>query len=371
MSIEARFLLERTGGDPFRLDLTLSLPATCTGIVGPSGSGKTTLLRCVAGLERAARGQLSVQGEVWQDQHARLPTHRRAIGYVFQESSLFPHLSVRDNLRFGLQRIAEAERRIKWDDAIALLGVGGLLARDPESLSGGERQRVAIARALLTSPKLLLLDEPLASLDMESRAQILDYLEAVQRTLAIPTLYVTHAPNELARVADYLVLLAAGKLVAAGPLNELMTRPDLALSQREEAGAVLEAVVDHHDPQHHLTYLRVVEAREQNEAREQKREALLAISRRALAPQARTRLLVRARDVGLARARPVESSINNVLEVSVTGMHADRDPAYRLITLDLSGQALLARITALSVAQLALSPGVRLFALIKSASLVE
>jgi molybdate transport system ATP-binding protein len=272
--------------------------------------------------------------------------------------------------------VPEAARRVRFAEAVSLLGVDSLLARDPTSLSGGERQRVAIARALLTSPKLLLLDEPLASLDLSARAQILTYLEAVQRTLALPMLYVTHTPNELTRIAAHVVLLEAGKLVAAGPLAELMARPDLALGQREDAGAVLDATLDHHDEQHHLSYLRVVDAREQDRgargsAREHDRGTLLAISRRALAPGSATRLFVRARDVSLARTRPVDSSINNMLEVSVSGVHADRDPAYRLIRLDLSGSPLLARITALSVEQLALAPGMRVVALIKSASLVE
>ncbi len=370
MSIEARFALERRGAGqlgsraeprastPFSLDLTLSLPAQCVGIVGASGSGKTTLLRCIAGLERRARGALSVQGEVWQDERTFLPTHRRSLGYVFQESSLFPHLSVRDNLRFGERRVPAAARRVRFDDAVSLLGVDTLLARAPSSLSGGERQRVAIARALLTSPKLLLLDEPLASLDLPARAQILSYLEAVQRALALPMLYVTHAPNELTRIAAHVVLLEAGRLVAAGPLQALMARPDLSLGQREDAGAVLDATLDHHDQRHHLSYLRV-------------HDALLAISQRSLAPGSATRLFVRARDVSLARARPLESSINNVLEVGISGVHPDRDPAYRLVTLDLSGSPLLARITALSVEQLALTPGARVYALIKSASLIE
>jgi molybdate transport system ATP-binding protein len=204
----------------------------------------------------------------------------------------------------------------------------------------------------------LLLDEPLASLDLESRAQILPYLEAVQRALSVPMLYVTHAPNELARIAQQVVLLSAGRVSAEGALNELLTRPDLALSHREDAGAVLDARVEEHDEAHALTYLRVHDAR-------------LVISRRALALGADTRVLVRARDVSLARVRPVQSSINNVLEVLVREVHEDRDPAYRLVTLDLAGHTLLSRVTWLSVEQLALAPGLHIFALIKSAALVE
>jgi molybdate transport system ATP-binding protein len=359
MSIEARFMLARPrASDGLRLDLSLSLPSACVGIVGPSGSGKTTLLRCIAGLEPNAHGTLSVHGELWQDAHTSLPSHRRSLGYVFQEPSLFPHLSVRDNLRFGQRRVPKAEQRIGWDDAVSLLGVESLLTRDPGSLSGGERQRVAIARALLTSPKLLLLDEPLASLDLESRAQILPYLEAVQRALSVPMLYVTHAPNELSRIASHVVLLADGKVKAVGPLNELLTRPDLPLSHRDDASAVLSARVEAHDTAHHLTYLQVHGGR-------------LAISRRALAVGDETRLVVRARDVSLARVRPSQTSINNVLEVRVQGVHEDGDPAYRLVTLDLAGSRLLARITCLSVEQLALAPEQPVFALIKSAALVE
>jgi molybdate transport system ATP-binding protein len=370
MSITLRFALERDvllakktarfdqKADPFRLDVELSVPKGCVGVVGASGSGKTTLLRCIAGLEPSARGTLRVHDAIWQDERVFLPVYRRSVGYVFQEPSLFPHLSVRENLLFGQRRVPAEERRISFDDAVALLGAEPLLARDPSSLSGGERQRVAIARALLTSPKLLLLDEPLASLDIESRAQILPYLEGVQRALSVPMLYVTHSPNELARIAQRVVLLAAGRVEAEGPLNELLTRPDLGLSQREDAGAVLDAKVEEHDAHHHLTYLRVQGAR-------------VLISRRALAVGEATRLLVRARDVSLAREKPVATSINNVLEVSVRGVHDDRDPAYRLVTLDLAGSTLLARITALSLHQLGLKPGERVFALVKSAALIE
>lgn len=359
MSIEARFVLQRAGQPaPFRLDVKLDLPAQCVGLVGASGSGKTTLLRCIAGLERAQHGSLTVLGQVWQDERVFLPTYRRSLGFVFQEASLFPHLSVRDNLRFGLLRIARAEQRVRFDDAVELLGVGALLARSSATLSGGERQRVAIARALLTSPQLLLLDEPLASLDLESRAQILSYLEAVQRTLSIPMLYVTHAPNELSRIAEHVVLLANGRVAAQGGLNELLTRPDLPLSHRDDAGAVLSVRVEEHDAVHHLTYLGVAGAR-------------IAISQRALPIGRATKLLVQARDVSLARVRPRESSINNVLEVQVRGVHADRDPAHRLVTLALGEELLLARVTLLSVELLKLREGERVFALIKSAALVE
>jgi molybdate transport system ATP-binding protein len=359
MSIEARFLLARAGGaQPFTLDVDLRLPAQGVGIVGASGSGKTTLLRCIAGLERPSQGRLVVNGETWHNERVWLPVHRRALGYVFQESNLFPHLSVRDNLLFGFERIASAERKVSFDTAVALLGIEPLLARPTPTLSGGERQRVAIARALLTSPRLLLLDEPLASLDLESRAQILPYLEQVQRALKIPLLYVSHAPGEVARIAEHGVVLARGKVLASGPLNQLLTDVRLPLSQRDDAGAVLSAEVEAHDETHHLTYLRVAGGR-------------LGISRRRLALGERTKVQVHARDVSLSLVAPSQSSISNVLSVTVLGVHGERDPAHRLVQLDLAGQMLLARVTGWSVEQLQIRPGLQLFAQVKSVALLE
>ncbi len=186
----------------FLLEADLTLPGRgVTALFGPSGSGKTTLLRCVAGLARAA-GRVEINGECWQDDALRLflPTHRRALGYVFQEASLFAHLSVRANLEFGLKRIPAAERKVGWDAALELLGIGHLLERGTQALSGGERQRVAIARALLTSPRLLLMDEPLAALDAKRKQEILPYLERLHDELAIPVLYVSHSPDEVAHV---------------------------------------------------------------------------------------------------------------------------------------------------------------------------
>jgi molybdate transport system ATP-binding protein len=350
VSIEARFLLRRPlpgGGadaaaaEHFALDVDLRLPAEGVGIVGASGSGKTTLLRCIAGLERPEL----------------LPVHRRAIGYVFQEASLFPHLSTRDNLRFGFERVPAHARKVTFDSAVALLGIGPLLSRRTHNLSGGERQRVAIARALLTSPSLLLLDEPVASLDLASRAQILDYLEAVQRELAVPLLYVSHVPAEVARIADHAALLEHGKALASGALNDVFTNPALPLSRREDAAAVLEAQVERHDDAHHLTHLRVA-------------GGSLSVSRRALPTGARTKVQIHARDVSLSLVAPTHSSIVNVLSVRVRAIHPEADPAHRLIELDLAGQTMLARITGWSVEQLGIRPEVQAFAQIKGVALV-
>jgi len=355
VTLDARFLLEQGS---FTLDVDLTLPAGCTGIVGASGSGKTSLLRCIAGLVRAQVGKLHVNGEVWQDERTFLPTQRRRLGYVFQEPSLFPHLSVRENLNFGLSRVPVGERKLSYADAVSLLGIEPLLTRRPDQLSGGERQRVAIARALLTSPQLLLMDEPLASLDLASRAQILPYFEAVQRALSIPVLYVTHAPFELARLASHVVLLQAGRLLASGALNDVITRPDLPLSHLEDAGAVLSAQVVEQNDAYHLTLLRVG-------------SSTLSIARRQLRIGESTKLHVRARDVSLTLERPSGTSISNVLPAQVLGIFAERDPAHRLVQLQVEGSVLLARITHFSLDQLRLTPGLHVFAQVKSVALVE
>jgi molybdate transport system ATP-binding protein len=207
----------------FRLDAELTLPAAgVTAIVGPSGSGKTTLLRCIAGLTRLD-GRLSVNGEPWQDERRFLPPHRRAVGFVFQEASLLPHLSVRQNLLFGFRR-AGGEPRIKVDEVVSLLGVEPLLDRPPGRLSGGERQRVAIGRALLSQPELLLMDEPLSSLDADSKAEILPYLASLHRALSIPILYVSHDPAEVARLAQSVLRMEHGRVLGEAQAGDELKR---------------------------------------------------------------------------------------------------------------------------------------------------
>jgi molybdate transport system ATP-binding protein len=217
VSIRARFRLPYPA---FTLDVDVDLPGGgITAVFGRSGSGKTTLLRCIAGLEPTADGLLTVNGETWQDGARRLPVHRRSLGYVFQEARLFPHLSVAANLDFGRRRIAERERRVSLTQAVELLGIAHLLERRPERLSGGERQRVAIARALATSPRLLLMDEPLAALDHARKQEILPYLERLHDELEIPVLYVSHSPDEVARLADQIVVMDDGPRRRAGPAD--------------------------------------------------------------------------------------------------------------------------------------------------------
>ena len=226
LAIEASLRLSRPG---FSLDVNLSLPAQgVTVLLGPSGCGKTTVLRCLAGLERA-QGRVCVAGETWQDDERglHLPTHRRPLGMVFQEASLFAHLSVQDNLLYGFRRVPAAQRRIQPDRAIARLGIDHLMGRQPPGLSGGERQRVAIARALLTSPALLLMDEPLSALDAARKAEVLPYLAALGGS-GVPIVYVTHALDEAARLADHLVLMREGRTELAGPAVAVMSRADTA-----------------------------------------------------------------------------------------------------------------------------------------------
>lgn len=239
--MKVTFQLRR--GD-FTLDTTFVLPDQgVTAIFGRSGCGKTSLLRCMAGLEPEARGQLQIAGQVWQAGVRSLPTHQRALGYVFQEASLFAHLTVEQNLRYGWRRVARERRRVEWQPTIELLGLASLLHHYPDQLSGGQRQRVAVGRALLASPDLLLMDEPLASLDSTSKADILPYLERLHQSLAIPVVYVSHSQDEVLRLADQLVLMDNGQVQAQGPVADVFTRLDMPLAHSPGATALLEGLL--------------------------------------------------------------------------------------------------------------------------------
>lgn len=356
--LQARFRL--THGN-FLLDVELDLPGRgVTALFGPSGSGKTSLLRCVAGLEHAEQGYLHVNGELWQDsahQHFLAP-HQRALGYVFQEASLFEHLSVRRNLEYGLKRVAAQQRRVALDQALELLGIAHLLERMPARLSGGERQRVAIARALLTSPRLLLLDEPLAALDLKRKGEILPYLERLQAELEIPMLYVSHSPDEVARLADHVVMLEQGQVLASGPIHDVLSRLDLPLAQGEDAGVVIEGQVSAYDADYQLLSLRFPAS-----------EQLVQIAH-PLVPTGRIlRFKVQARDVSLALEKPRHSSILNLLPVTVQAQAPADNAAHVLVRLDMQGTPLLARITRYSRDQLGLHEGQPLWAQIKSVAL--
>lgn len=359
-SITARIRLAR---DDFTLDVDLQLPGRgITALFGHSGSGKTSCLRCLAGLERAASAYIEVNGEVWQDSSRSffLPPHLRPLGYVFQEASLFAHLSVRGNLEFGWRRIAPAERKVSVEQASRLLGIGHLLERTPATLSGGEAQRVGIARALLSSPRLLLMDEPLAALDGPRKREILPYLERLHDELDIPVVYVSHAQDEVARLADHLVLLEQGRATASGPIGETLARLDLSLAQGEDAGVVIEGQVVGHDPRYDLLDLRLPGSA----------APLLRIAHPAHSPGSTLRVKVQARDVSLTLDADSTSSILNRLAVRVLQIQAAENPAHVLVSLDANGTALLARITRYSADQLDVHPGQALIAQIKSVALL-
>jgi len=351
----------------FSLDVCLRLPGKGVSVLlGPSGCGKTTILRALAGLEHP-QGRVALNGLVWQDDQAGgvfVPTHQRAIGYVFQEASLFPHLSVQGNLDYGRRRIPRDQQHVSLDEAVNLLGIEHLLDRRPDRLSGGERQRVAIARALLTSPRLLLMDEPLSALDPARKAEILPYLERLNHQMGLPVVYVTHSHDEAARLADYLVLMQSGRVLASGPANELMSRLDLPLSQADDASAILEARVAEHDHAYGQSRLDVAGL-----------PLWVGTSRAAVGEPVRARVM--ARDVSVVLARPVGSSIVNILPARIEAL---RDDGPDTVTLQLrlvsEGAAsgltpmLLARITRRSCDALRLRPGLSLFAQIKGVALM-
>jgi molybdate transport system ATP-binding protein len=357
--IEARLKIAYSG---FSLDVDLHLPGRgVSALYGHSGSGKTTCLRCIAGLERAEQGFVQINDEIWQDSDNGIfvPPHKRALGYVFQEASLFPHLSVLANLQFGLKRIAKSQRRVDLAQATELLGIGHLLERHPQHLSGGERQRVGIARALLTSPKLLLMDEPLAALDSQRKSEILPYLQRLHDELDIPVLYVSHAQDEVARLADHLVLLSDGKALASGPIGETLARLDLPMAMGDDAGVIIEGQVSAYDAQYQLLSLQLP-ATEMN----------IRVTHEPMTVGQALRCKVHARDISLALNNDASSSILNRLPVTVVSEQAADNAAHVLIRLDAGGTPLLARITRYSRDHLAIHPGQQLWAQIKAVAVL-
>lgn len=344
----------------FRFDVQLELPEKgVTALFGSSGSGKTTCLRLLSGLERGA-GRLRVLGQLWQDDARRIfvPPHERALGYVFQEASLFSHLSVRENLAYAEKRRRASARAQSFAAVSAMLELTPLLSRTPGTLSGGERQRVALARALLSGPRLLLLDEPLAALDDARKAEVFPYLERLRDELSIPMLYVSHTLAEVARLADHLVLLERGSVVAAGPSVELLSRLDLPLAGGEQAGVVIEARVAEHDAQHQLSRLDFT-------------GGALWVSRVERPLGAALRAHVLARDVSIALGPPGPSSILNILPAEVAEL-CDLGPDRVNVRLKLgeAGVALLSRVTRRSREALRLAPGSQVYAQVKSVAVL-
>ncbi|WP_426190569.1 molybdenum ABC transporter ATP-binding protein [Massilia sp. DWR3-1-1] len=348
----------------FSMQLELTLPARgVSALFGHSGSGKTTVLRAIAGLDRHAGGQVVVNGDTWQDERRGVfvPPHRRSIGYVFQEASLFSHLSVAGNLEFARKRAGGtlADSAAALARAIDLLGIGHLLARRATGLSGGERQRVAIARALLTRPRLMLLDEPLASLDGKRKEEVLPYLESMQRELGIPMVYVSHSTEEVARLADHVVLLEAGKVITSGPAAQTLARLDVSMALSEDAGMVVDGISDGYDAPYGLLRLRVGS------------HGAMFVAHAPVADGASVRLRVLARDVSLTLSAHGDSSIMNQLRAQVVATWPASDAAHVVVRLDAGGAPLLARITRRSHDQLGLTAGLTVWAQVKATALLS
>jgi len=337
----------------FALEVRETIDLTgITALFGPSGSGKTTLLRIISGLETAAVGDVTFGGERWQTPGLRVPPHKRRVGYVFQDGRLFPHLTVAGNLTFGVGRRPErADAPVRFDDVVAALDLGPLLSRRPASLSGGEQQRVAIGRALLASPRLLLMDEPMSSLDVRRKAEILPYIERLPEAFGLPVLYVTHSVDEVARLASSVVLLADGRIVGRGPVAEILERIDLwPVTGRLDAGTLIEAVVD--ETRAGMASLVLGEQR-------------LRVPLAGAPVGTKMRLRIHARDVAIATERPRAISIRNVLEAEILSVDF-HGPVYVELLLDVDGRHLRSRITRDAFDELGLDVGRRVYALIKS-----
>ena len=342
----------------FALDAAFTAPGTgITALFGPSGCGKTTVLRCIAGLQQMADGFCRVNGEVWQDAATFRPTHRRALGYVFQEASLFPHLSVRRNLLYGAP--VAGNRNLGLDTIVELLGLTRLVDRAPHALSGGERQRVAIGRALLSQPGLLLMDEPLAALDRATKDEILPFLERLHGALSVPIVYVSHDMSEVERLADHLVLMQAGHVLASGPLRALQADPALPLMRARDAAASVDAVAESYDASYGMMAFAVAGGR-------------FLVPSPQLAPGLVQRLRINAGDVSLSRSLPHDSTITNVLPariLSATATSGHEITAVLGLGDNGTGARMLARITRRSWEMLALGEGQSVFAQVKAVAL--
>jgi len=342
-SLEAVFATDRPG---------------ITALFGPSGAGKSSIVQAIAGLVRPHAGRIALDGMTVFDseQNLDLPTRRRHIGYVFQDARLFPHLTVRDNLLFGARRRHVTEAAAKLEAMVELLGIGSLLHRRPHDLSGGERQRVALGRALLSDPQLLLLDEPLAALDQARRAEIMPYLERLRDESGVPMLYVSHAVDEVARLADDMVVIDRGRVVAQGSVFDIMARLDLfPLTGRFEGGAVIDCRIEAQDRDTHMTRLGFD-------------TGILWVPAIDGPVGAPIRVRVRARDVMLALVEPQQISANNVVAARVTEIRPDPG-AFVDVQLQCGHARLIARITHRSLARLGLRAGLTVYAVIKSVTI--
>lgn len=361
--LQTRFRLSNQQDQDY-LDVDCQLPSQgITAIFGHSGSGKTSLLRCIAGLEKAVNGQLIFNGETWQNESLFLATHQRPIGYVFQEASLFTHLSAEKNLAYAVKRCKDKISPDFYQKVIQVMGIGTLLKRMPNQLSGGEQQRVSIARALLIQPRLLLMDEPLAALDEERKQEILPYLEKLHQEFDFPILYVSHSMDEVARLADHILVLDQGKIIAEGPLTQVFSRIDLPKRLEQEIGVILEGKVIEKDTQWHL--MRVAFSA----GSDSPAEIWLSDSGESINQEVRIRIL--AKDVSLALSNHNDMSIVNRLQVQVTDINSDQDKGMSLVRLAMGENFLVAKLTEKSTHHLKLKLGMSIWAQIKSVAIVR
>jgi molybdate transport system ATP-binding protein len=350
----------------FQLNLDIQLPGQgITAIFGPSGSGKTTFLRAVAGLDKNPKGRIQIGTNIWQDtkQGVYLPTWQRPLGYVFQESSLLPHLSVTENLNFGLKRAlksassAQTEANKALQASVELLGIGSLLQRMPNELSGGERQRVAIARVIAMQPQLLLMDEPLASLDAARRQEIFPWLARLRDELKMPMLYVTHSAEEVTRLADHLVVLDQGHVKAQGSVSAVLTQVVNPVVVGEDAGALIAGCIGAVDAQWHLSRV------DFDGGCIWMRDAGLPVGKAV-------RIRILARDVSLATSEPTNTSIQNQLRGTIQSITSDAHPSQVMVVLKCGADEVLARVTKRAVDELSLQVGQYVWAQVKSVALV-
>ena len=352
--IECKLNIQLEG---FKLDAKFTIPDKgITVVFGPSGSGKTTLLRAIAGLERSDVGFLKVGDSIWQSNHNFVPTHKRQIGYVFQDAALFDHLNVEGNLNYVIKRKTGLTKDF-IDSIYTLLDIKPLINRSTIQLSGGEKQRVAIARALLTKPKILLLDEPLSALDLKRKNEILPYLDNLHSQLEIPILYVTHSQDETSRLADHLILIEDGKIIGNGPINEMLTRFDLPLSHSGDAISIFDARVISRDTDFNLMHLEF-------------KGGQFIVPDNKLTIGSIVRIRVAARDVSITKKKQVDTSILNIFPAVVEEMVPEGD-AQVMVRLTLKGVVLLACLTKKSAISLKLNKGSSVFVQVKSVAILS
>ena len=343
--------------ESFMLDANFSIPDRgITVVFGPSGSGKTTLLRAIAGLEKSDKGFLKIGDSVWQKGEDFLATHKRQIGYVFQDAALFDHLDVKGNLNFVIKRAIGLKEDF-IESIHNLLEIKTLLNRKTTQLSGGEKQRVAIARALLTNPKILLLDEPLSALDLKRKNEILPYLDSIHNDLEIPILYVTHSQDEMSRLADHLLLIEDGNIVGSGPVNDMLTRFDMPLSHGGDAVSIIEAEVLKRDSEFNLMHLEFLGGQ-------------FIVPDNGFPVQTKVRIRVVARDVSLTKSKQVDTSILNIFPAMVQEIVTE-GKAQVMVRLQIKETILLACITRKSSYKLRLEKGSEVFVQVKSVAILS